>query len=97
MTSPFKAPTKQAGRGIALLLSGPKGAKGPPPSPPDSPNEDSEADESGETCNAKITGEQLQELQESGTVELQGDDGEKVVLTMDQGEGPEQDEAPQGE
>lgn len=53
-------------------------------------------DESSETCNATITTDQLQELNEKGSVELQGDDGEKVLLTLDEGEasgsGDEEDE-----
>ncbi len=52
--------------------------------------------ESGETCNATITAEQVQALQDSGSVTLDADDGEKVVLTMES-ESPTEDANEPGE
>ncbi len=88
----FKAPTKQGGRGIALLLSGPKKEE-------DSESPDMEAgegaDEAGETCKASITAEQMANLQEQGTITLDAEDGEKVELTLAKGD--EGEEAAEGE
>lgn len=78
--------------GIAMPPSKPSGPLAPPP---DMPGGD---EEPGETCNATVTSDQLQELQDQGTVTLQADSGESVVLTMDQGQSADQGapEAPDG-
>ncbi len=75
-------------KSFAIQMKAPKAPAGPPAPMPPMPGaaDDDEAgeDETGETCNATISADQLDELQQKGSVELQGDDGEKVMLTMDE-------------
>lgn len=54
----------------------------PPPAPDDEAAEGE--DESSETCQATMSSEQMKELMEQGSVTLDADDGEKVVITLDE-------------
>lgn len=69
-----------------MSMSKPAGPLAPPP-PTDPMGGDDESQEP--PCHATITSDQLDEIKQNGTLELQGDDGEQVILTLDEGEGSE--------
>lgn len=75
--------------GFAIKMKSPMKPAAAPPAPAD---DEAGEDESSESCSASINADQLDELQQKGTVTLQSDDGESVVLTMDESD----QESPEG-
>lgn len=83
------APSKKPRGAIAALMM----AKPSPSAPPADDEASEDDDESGETCKASVTDDDLQELEQNGSVTVQAETGEKVVLTKKESAGGDPDSA----